>query len=55
MVIYRPLYEKQEKQEIYIRKESMFLEKIPNRPDNITGQTIRFQLCEELTKNYIKK
>ena len=32
----------------------MFLEKIPERPDNITGQKVRFELCEELSKDYTK-
>jgi len=32
----------------------MFLEEIPQRPDNITGQKHRFELSEELSKNYLK-
>ena len=54
MVIYKPLYERNDSK-IWVRSESMFLEEIPNRPDNITGQKVRFELCEELSKNYTNK
>ena len=40
--------------EFWVRPEKMFLEEIPERPDNITGQKHRFELCEELQKNYTK-
>ena len=53
MVIYRPLYERQDSK-IWVRREKMFLEELPERPDNITGQKVRFELCEELSKNYTK-
>ncbi len=53
MVIYKPLYERQDSQ-IWVRREKMFLEEIPERPDNITGQKFRFELCEELSKDYTK-
>lgn len=53
MVIYRPLYERQDSK-IWVRREKMFLETIPERPDNITGQKVRFELCEELSKDYTK-
>lgn len=53
MVIYKPLYERQDSK-IWVRREQMFLETISERPDNITGQKVRFELCEELSKNYIK-
>lgn len=53
MVIYRPIYEKQDFK-IYVRQEKMFLEKLPDRPDNITGQKVRFELCQELSKDYTK-
>lgn len=53
MVIYRPLYERQDSK-IWVRREKMFLEKLPDRPDNITGQKVRFELCEELSKDYTK-
>jgi len=33
----------------------MFLEEIPERPDNITGQKHRFELAQDLSINYIKK
>lgn len=33
----------------------MFLEEIPERKDNITGQKHRFELVEEISKNYIEK
>ena len=52
MVIYKPLYERQDSK-IWVRRESMFLEKIPERPDNITGQSPRFEICEDLSKNYL--
>ena len=36
---------------ICVRPEKMFLEEIPERPDNITGQKERFELIENL-KDY---
>lgn len=48
MVIYRPLYEREDKKQLWIRPEKMFLSEIPERPDNITGQKHRFVLCEEI-------
>lgn len=54
MVIYRPLYPRVDSS-IWVRPESMFLEELPERPDNITGQKIRFELVEELEKDYTKK
>jgi len=53
MVIYKPLYNREDGCNIWIRPEKMFLEEIPQRPDNITGQKHRFELCEELDKNYL--
>ena len=53
LVIYKPLYERQDSK-IWVRREKMFLEKILERPDNITGQKFRFELCEELSKDYTK-
>ena len=53
MVVYKPLYDREDSM-IWVRKEKMFLEEIPERPDNITGQKHRFEFCEELSKNYIK-
>ena len=38
------------------KTESMFLSEIPtDRPDNITGQKYRFQLCEDLSHNFMKQ
>lgn len=54
MVIYKPLYNREDGRSIWIRPEKMFLEEIPDRPDNITGQKHRFELAEELDKNYLK-
>ncbi len=52
MVVYKPLYDRKDCQ-IWVRPEKMFLEEIPERPDNITGQTHRFELVEEINKNYL--
>ena len=54
MVIYKPLYNREDGKTIWVRPEKMFLEEIPERPDNITGQKHRFELCEELSKDYLK-
>ena len=54
MVIYKAIYNREDSQ-IFVRRESMFLEKIDEtRKDNITGQKYRFQLAEELEKDYTK-
>lgn len=54
MVVYRPLYECDSK--IWNRPAKMFFEEIdPNKKDNITGQKHRFEFCEDLSKNYIKR
>ena len=53
VVIYKPLYEREDSK-IRVRKEKMFLEEITERADNITGQKFRFELCEELSKDYTK-
>ena len=55
MVVYKPLYEREDGRKIWVRSEKMFLEEIPERPDNITGQKYRFVLCEEIEKNYLNK
>lgn len=39
---------------IWVRPEKMFLEQIPERPDNITGQKNRFVLVDNIEKNYIQ-
>ena len=54
MVVYKPLYEREDGRSIWVRPEKMFLEEIPERPDNITGQKVRFELVEDIEKNYIK-
>lgn len=53
MVVYKPLYDRNDSQ-IWVRSEKMFLEEIPQRPDNVTGQKHRFEYCEELNKDYLK-
>ena len=52
VVIYKPLYPRTDSS-IWVRPEKMFLEEIPPRPDNITGQKHRVELVEELMKDYI--
>lgn len=54
MVVYKPLYNRDDGRSIWVRPEKMFLEQIPKRPDNITGQNVRFELVEDIEKNYIK-
>ena len=52
VVIYKPLYERKDSK-IWVRKEKMFSEEISQeRPDNITGQKYRFELQENLSKDY---
>ena len=53
MVVYSPLYNRYDSM-LWVRPEKMFLEVIPYRPDNVTGQIHRFELCEDICKNYIK-
>ena len=55
MVIYKPLYEREDGRKIWVRPEKMFLEEIPERPDNITGQKTRFALVTDLEIDYTKK
>ena len=54
MVVYKPLYNRDDGHFIWVRPEKMFLEEIPERPDNITGQKYRFELCEKINKDYLK-
>lgn len=54
MVVHKPLYNREDGRLIWVRPEKMFLEEIPERPDNITGQKHRFELVDEIEKNYIK-
>ncbi|MCI8833156.1 MAG: DUF1653 domain-containing protein [Clostridia bacterium] len=52
VIIYKPLYERKDSK-IWVRREKMFLEEISiERPDNITGQKYRFELQENLSKDY---
>ena len=54
VVIYKAIYNREDSQ-IFVRRESMFLEEIDTkREDNITGQKHRFELVEELEKDFIK-
>lgn len=54
MVVYRPIYDRNDSQ-VWVRREAMFLEEIDkNRKDNITGQKYRFELDESLEKDYTK-
>jgi len=54
LVIYKPLYDREDKRAIWVRPEKMFLEEIPERPDNITGQKHRFECVEDINKDYLK-
>ena len=47
MVVYKPLYDREDGRSLWIRPEKMFLEQIPERPDNITGQKSRFELVND--------
>lgn len=54
IVVYKPLYERNDSG-IWVRREKMFLEEIPiERPDNITGQKYRFELQDNLSKDFTK-
>ena len=53
MVVYKPLYNREDNRQLWVRPEKMFLEEIPERPDNITGQKHRFELVNDIEKNYI--
>ena len=54
MVVYKPLYQREDGRGIWVRTEKMFLEEISQeRADNITGQKVRFELVEDIKKNYI--
>ncbi len=54
MVVYKPLYEREDGKNIWIRSEKMFLEEIPERQDNITGQKYRFELAQDVKYDYTK-
>ncbi len=53
IVVYKPIYNRMDSQ-IWVRCEKMFLEEIPERPDNITGQKHRFELVTDLEKDFTK-
>ena len=53
-VVYKPLYNREDNRQLWVRPEKMFLEEIPERPDNITGQKLRFELVKDIEKNYQK-
>ena len=54
MVVYKPLYNREDNRQLWVRPQKMFLEEIPERPDNITGQKLRFELVKDIEKNYQK-
>ena len=54
MVVYKLLYNREDNRQLWVRPEKMFLEEIPERPDNITGQKVRFELVKDIEKNYQK-
>ena len=55
MVVYRPLYERKDGKQLWIRPEKMFLSEIPiDRPDNITGQKHRFEIAQDIERDYLK-
>ena len=53
MVVYKAIYDRPDSQ-IWVRPEKMFLEEIPESPDNITGQKHRFELVNDIEKDYLK-
>ena len=54
LVIYKALYPRDDSNYIWVRPEANFLGEIDSsRKDNITGQKHRFELCENLEKNYL--
>ena len=55
MVVYKPLYNREDGRHIWVIPEKMFLEEIPERPDNITSQKHRFEVAKDLTLDYTKK
>lgn len=52
IIVYRPLYERKDSM-LWTRPAKMFFEEIDEkRNDNVTGQKHRFELVEDLTKDY---
>ena len=54
MVVYKPLYKREDEKRIWVRPEKMFLEEIEDRPDNITGQKHRFERAYDFEENFMK-
>ena len=54
MVVYKPLYYREDGRSIWVRPEKMFLEEIGERTDNVKGQKVRFELVDDIEKNYLK-
>ncbi len=55
LIIYHNLYERNDSN-TWTRPAKMFFESIdPNRPDNITKQHTRFEIVNDLTKDYTRK
>ena len=54
MVVYKPLYHREDNRLIWVRPEKMFLEKIPEKSDNVTGQKHRFELVDSIEKNHLQ-
>ena len=55
IVVYKPLYERADKRQLWVRPEKMFLSEIPiDRPDNITGQKHRFEIAQDIERDYLK-
>ena len=55
IVVYKPLYERADKRQHWVRPEKMFLSEIPiDRPDNITGQKHRFEIVQDIESDYLK-
>ena len=55
MVVYKPLYNRDDSRFIWVRPEKMFLEEIPERPDNVTGQKHRFERIDNLAEYNLNK
>lgn len=55
IIVYRPLYEREDSM-LWTRPAKMFFEEIDeNKKDNVTKQKHRFELVDDLSKDYIKK
>lgn len=55
VIVYKPLYERTDSM-LWTRSAKMFFEEIDvTRKDNITGQKHRFEVVDDLSKDYLKK